>query len=330
MTDIYIDNRYTRIYYAIVERARLRVLQPALCEEHHIIPKSFYKSERDDGWLPGDANVADNLVMLSLREHIVCHRLLTRMTTDLARDKMDIAYWLMINGPSGRVNSRTYELIRIRVMEAVSRWSKRMWDDPLQREKIVAAQNAGKNTPEYKAAISAWSTEYYADPAHRAAQSLRVNALWQDPEYRTRAISALNAAWQDPSLRVLKSEQTKLRWKDQEFRDFMASARESYWADQTNVQACSARSKATWNSIWADSERTSKALQHLSRAREASRERNSDKTVYDWYHEDGRTERATRREFATKHGFTRSQVAVCFSRTGRNRTCRGWRAITPD
>ena len=75
---IFIDNKYTKWYYAIVQNANLRVLpEDIYVEKHHIIPCS----------LDGD-NSKENLVKLTAREHFVCHLLLTKMVTGPARFKM--------------------------------------------------------------------------------------------------------------------------------------------------------------------------------------------------------------------------------------------------
>ena len=83
---IFIDNKYTAIYYQIVERATLRnhIKQKYDgYQTHHIIPQCF-----------GGTNDPDNLVVLSYKEHRVCHRLLINMTEQDAKYKMMYAYKL--------------------------------------------------------------------------------------------------------------------------------------------------------------------------------------------------------------------------------------------
>ena len=67
MDDNFIDNKYTRWYYAIVANARCRIVN-GYTENHHIFPKSI-----------GGDNSMDNLVLLTAREHFICHWLLTKM-----------------------------------------------------------------------------------------------------------------------------------------------------------------------------------------------------------------------------------------------------------
>ncbi len=60
---IFINNKYTAIYYKIVRRAAVRILPKELYKErHHIIPKSL-----------GGNNTGENLVSLTGREHLICH-----------------------------------------------------------------------------------------------------------------------------------------------------------------------------------------------------------------------------------------------------------------
>lgn len=111
---IFINNKYTRIYYEIIENARSRTLpDDVYTERHHIIPQSFYKSRSKTGWLSGDYNSKTNLIRLTAREHYICHRLLTKMTEDIALYKMANAMRRFAHSPKTKqfVNSRTYEHI---------------------------------------------------------------------------------------------------------------------------------------------------------------------------------------------------------------------------
>jgi len=103
---MFINNKYTKWYYRIIERASIRQVD-GYVERHHIIPKSL-----------GGLNKKDNLVSLTAREHFICHLLLTKMTDGENRKKMSYALWLIINMKNKTqserysVNSYSYELIR--------------------------------------------------------------------------------------------------------------------------------------------------------------------------------------------------------------------------
>ena len=105
----FIDNKYNKWYYRIIQNARQNV-RTGFVESHHIIPKSFYKQHSKTGWLPGDPNDPDNLVNLTLREHFICHLLLTKITTGKAKAKMVCAAWRIITDK--KLNSWSYALIR--------------------------------------------------------------------------------------------------------------------------------------------------------------------------------------------------------------------------
>ena len=64
---IFIDNKYTRLYYTLIKSAKSKKYS-GYTETHHIVPKSL-----------GGSNDSDNLVVLSAREHFLCHWLLTKM-----------------------------------------------------------------------------------------------------------------------------------------------------------------------------------------------------------------------------------------------------------
>ena len=65
----FLENKYNKWYYNIINNARHRVLS-GYSEKHHIIPKSL-----------GGDNSKENLVKLTAREHFVCHLLLTKITS---------------------------------------------------------------------------------------------------------------------------------------------------------------------------------------------------------------------------------------------------------
>ena len=73
---MFIPNKYTRWYYAIIDRARLRPIT-GYTESHHVVPKCM-----------GGRDTKDNRVTLTAREHALCHWLLTKMTTGTDKGKM--------------------------------------------------------------------------------------------------------------------------------------------------------------------------------------------------------------------------------------------------
>ena len=122
---MFIQNKYSKYYYNIINRAKSRDLDLDIyTEKHHIIPKSFFKEYTAGGWLEGNPNLKDNLVKLTAREHFICHLLLVRMTEGQAKIKMTHAAWRMclkdstgVNKRDYKISSRIYESLRVKRSE---------------------------------------------------------------------------------------------------------------------------------------------------------------------------------------------------------------------
>lgn len=90
MENLFLNNKYSKWYFSIITRAQSRGVLPVKGEKHHVIPECFYlnrKRKGTSGWLPGDPDCVTNIVLLTSREHFVCHLLLPKMTTGPARYK---------------------------------------------------------------------------------------------------------------------------------------------------------------------------------------------------------------------------------------------------
>jgi hypothetical protein len=108
------QNKYTKLYYRIVDNAKCQKRNKRRSthrnyiyyEEHHIIPKSLQGT-----------NFSDNLVLLTAREHFLCHYLLCKMVDyDSARwHKLVRAFTFMYSSSAKQcryVNSRLYASAR--------------------------------------------------------------------------------------------------------------------------------------------------------------------------------------------------------------------------
>lgn len=108
---MYLQNKYTKCYYNIVNRASSRVICPeSYTENHHILPRSL-----------GGSDEGDNMVRLTAREHFICHLLLPKFTAGNDRYKMVHALWFMANtkklGNRYKPSSRIYESARLQKAE---------------------------------------------------------------------------------------------------------------------------------------------------------------------------------------------------------------------
>jgi hypothetical protein len=164
MQHLFLDNKYTAIYYTIVERARSRH-HWAHTESHHIVPASFFKQHtrtgQCPGWLDGEPDAESNLVDLTIREHRLCHILLTRMTTGLALHKMARAAKFMMDTKakiSGLSKGRTYEKIKEIALEANSQRhkGKQRSAEEIEKQRQSRIRTGANNfSPEHRAKIAA-------------------------------------------------------------------------------------------------------------------------------------------------------------------------------
>jgi hypothetical protein len=102
---MFLDNKYTRWYYNIINAARTRTNEKlSYTERHHIIPKSL-----------GGNNSSDNLVPLTGREHFIVHLLLTKMCDHpihIRKMKCALGAMMFKNVIRG-LNSRQFEQARL-------------------------------------------------------------------------------------------------------------------------------------------------------------------------------------------------------------------------
>lgn len=110
---MFIQNKYTKWYNNIISSANNRIIA-GYTEKHHIVPKSI-----------GGTDDHSNIVILTAKEHFICHLLLTRMTTGLHNKSMWHAAWKMANQKREyqyryKVSSRIYEIIKASNAKALS------------------------------------------------------------------------------------------------------------------------------------------------------------------------------------------------------------------
>jgi len=132
---MYLQNKYTKIYNLIIDRARDREIS-CYAEKHHIIPQSL-----------GGSNDKSNIVKLTAREHFICHLLLTKMVNGPNKSKMYQAAWMMASSTSKtqhrhKVNNRTYEHLRVKmsdVKKSMTTWNKGITPTDETKQKLRIA-----------------------------------------------------------------------------------------------------------------------------------------------------------------------------------------------
>jgi hypothetical protein len=115
ITSIALQNKYTKWYCFIIERAQFRSSTRKAAkalfgyvEKHHILPKSFKLGGEKDNL---------NYAYLTAKEHFMCHKLLSKMFIDSYKRKMLRAYRAMAiliapNQQRYKINSREFDKLR--------------------------------------------------------------------------------------------------------------------------------------------------------------------------------------------------------------------------
>jgi len=132
---IFIDNKYTRWYCTIINRAQSRTIS-GYTEKHHIIPKSL-----------GGSNQSSNLVTLTAREHFICHMLLVRMVMGIHKQKMVHAWWAMSTlrkECQDRYRLTSYQYNSVRLHYAKSMSANNPMKDPVLQQKRVDTWRANR------------------------------------------------------------------------------------------------------------------------------------------------------------------------------------------
>lgn len=89
---------YQKLYDKIIDKAKQR--EHTIGENHHILPKCL-----------GGDNSKNNLVLLTYREHFICHWILTKIHP--THSGINYAFLCMIRNPGYRViNSRFYDIVK--------------------------------------------------------------------------------------------------------------------------------------------------------------------------------------------------------------------------
>ena len=110
-------SKYTKWYFQIINNRKLNPIKDptVYCEKHHILPRCM----GGKNW-----RVGPNIVILTGREHFICHLLLTKMVAGDYKRKMFCAAKLMTSKfpdkPYFRFGSRTYSNLRKEYVESIS------------------------------------------------------------------------------------------------------------------------------------------------------------------------------------------------------------------
>lgn len=142
---MFLENKYTKWYYNIIEKAK----QKQRCkrstiyyESHHIIPKCMGGT---------------NQVLLTGKEHFICHLLLCKMVKGSNKHKMINALVKMTFNKSSnqqRYTSTSYALVRKLIAEKNSEMFKGVPKSELTRQKMKQSNGRYIRTKEWRQACS--------------------------------------------------------------------------------------------------------------------------------------------------------------------------------
>lgn len=164
----FIHNKYSKCYFSIVcnalqaKREKLSKTNANFVyyESHHIIPKSVNHEFKDLNLNPW------NKVLLTPKEHFICHLLLTKMLSGIDKNKMVYALWGMTNQASKyqgkRFKSNLYAVYKVKMQESLSSDRKgktfaELYGDEKAneiKENMRHRKTRGPNTPEETLAAS--------------------------------------------------------------------------------------------------------------------------------------------------------------------------------
>lgn len=195
---MYLHNKYSRVYFKIIEKAKIRILD-SYTESHHIIPKSL-----------GGSNSKENLVNLSAREHFICHWLLTKMTVGIAKAKMLNAVFMMATNanPSQKrykIGARKYEVIRTAwASREVSKETRlKIGEASKGRAQSLAARrknsesNSGKNNGMFGRTHTEESRKRISDAAKRRPKVGKGNGKPMPPEIKEKIRGSIKRQYQE-------------------------------------------------------------------------------------------------------------------------------------
>ena len=147
---------YSKLYGAVIANAKSEVRtkgQGIYFEKHHIIPRCL-----------GGSNTRDNLVLLTAKEHFICHHLLTKMYPD--ETKLRTAFAIMCYKPANNGN-REYRISSKVFANAKESHSKIMSDRNVTEETRKRMSESAKVkafSDEHRKNISRGQIDRYSAP----------------------------------------------------------------------------------------------------------------------------------------------------------------------
>ena len=167
---------YKLKYQRFIESRRHRPLvREKGYEIHHIIPKSI-----------GGTNAKNNLVKLTLKEHLIAHKYLSKMSTGTKKDKMENALARM-SGDRKAIGKAVSKLYTKQRKKENSIRMQKLWQDPEWRSKQSDSRKKswGENYNNRMA-----SFKKMKQSIDKKAVGEKIKKLWADPIWRAKMLEA--------------------------------------------------------------------------------------------------------------------------------------------
>ncbi len=114
---MFLSNKYTKWYFNIIESAQDQKYDEYV-EKHHIIPKSL-----------GGSDLSSNIVILTYKQHFICHWLLTKMVNGDNKRKMYYALSMMRRRKNQTENLSTWRIVLLKQASKISNTGKKISEE---------------------------------------------------------------------------------------------------------------------------------------------------------------------------------------------------------
>lgn len=221
---MFIDNKYNRWYFSIISTAKskLGTRDNVYVEKHHVYPTSIFGKN-------------DYTVLLTAKEHYVCHWLLTKFTEGKNHRKMAHALMQMTNHKVGQ--RPTWSSLEYRIAkETLSAARKGMKFSLEHRTALSESHKGKKQSEETKAKRSESIKRAWADGSMTGSSGKKLE--FKDPEARGAKISAAltGRPLSEEHKRKIAESGSGGHWtgktRSEETRAKMAEARRRWWAEK--------------------------------------------------------------------------------------------------
>lgn len=140
-------------YLKLIDFAKKNQITNGYSERHHIFPKSM-----------GGSDSKDNLILLTPRQHFICHWLLWKAYQN---HPMSHSFWLMQNRKKyHKVNSKTYALLKETQSKRMRENNPQTSEDVRKKNSEARKKNPPMNYPGVRERLSASLKHHYATVGH--------------------------------------------------------------------------------------------------------------------------------------------------------------------